>query len=149
MKKLALATALLAVAFGSTAHAQLTTLKHVWTVPGIMSNGVGLDTFIVCTNGGTGTQEIGVETYGANGGFLTAVSLMVAANATVVFGTDTATGITVDGNMGVIVTRGHARIMALSNKGVVCSAFLADTQGSFPTATASLSIVKAFKQKGD
>jgi hypothetical protein len=39
--------------------------------------------------------------------------------------------------------------MATTNKGILCSAFLADSTSPVPGTMASLTVAKAFKQKGD
>ena len=64
-----LAALALVLALGSTAHAQLVGLQHVWTVPGLMNTASGLGTFIACTNGGTITATIGVDVYDPVGSF--------------------------------------------------------------------------------
>jgi hypothetical protein len=47
------------------------------------------------------------------------------------------------------LTKGTARIMATEAKGVVCSAYLADSVSPIPSGMVALTIAKKTKQKGD
>jgi hypothetical protein len=47
------------------------------------------------------------------------------------------------------VSKGLAQILASATKGVICSAYLADTFNALPTSFAPLTIAKKTKQKGD
>lgn len=126
--------------FSSYAQAQINTAApagyaHVWSIPGVVNN-LGVGTYFACTNAGANSATIGVQVFGPAGGAsinnfnLTAIS--VASGATVLFGTSSAIGLSVDGNLAVgAVTKGSARIVATTSRGILCSAFLADL-GSAP-----------------
>jgi hypothetical protein len=138
----------------SAAQGQLVGLNHVWTVGGAQSTAGGFDTFITCTNANTSSETIGVEMYDAAGNFVdTDGGITVAPNGTVRFGTNTGSAsIAVDGlilNPPIIITRGSARVLSSATKGIICSAFLADTSGLTPVSAVSLTIAKKTKQKGD
>lgn len=147
-KVLSLIGLLTVLGVGAQANAQLTTLIHVWSVPGAMQTSNGIGTYVACTNGGTATQEIGVEMYGSTGTFLGSSSLSVAASATIIFGSANAAGISVDGNLGTGNFKGHARVKASTSRGVLCSAFLADYSSPTPLFMTNLSVIKKFSQKG-
>jgi hypothetical protein len=145
------AALVLALALGSTAHAQLFGLRHVWTVPGVMNTAYGLSTFIACTNSTTSNQIIGAEFYdGCCGNLTGSGSLSVAPDGTIILGPTNAIGIFVDVliNTG-IMEKGHAKVKASTARGVLCSAFLADSMNDIPTGMVSLSVVKPSRQKGD
>src|SRR5438876_2161920 len=66
------------------------TTVHLYSVPGIINNGV-LATFFACTSTDTATMQVGVELFFSAGGApandAAATSLSVAPGATVIFGT--------------------------------------------------------------
>jgi hypothetical protein len=118
-----------------------------------MATGGGFGTFIACTNGTTSSQTVGVEFYNPVGGLVDDGSLTVPPTATVLFGTNPGSvTLAVDINVNPtnqVVTKGYARVLASTASGILCSAFLADTVNATPISTASLTVAKAFKQKGD
>jgi hypothetical protein len=156
---LALALFVFVVGFGTSARAQILGLTHVWTVPGAMQTGGCVGTFVMCTNGSTAATTVGVEMFGPVGNALgNAVTITVAPNASVMFGTGLASAISIDGNLATgVFTRGHARVYAQSPKGIMCAAYLAEecnntqTPGSAgtPTMMVSLPVIKKTSQKGD
>jgi hypothetical protein len=149
MRTRILAAVAVALSLSGAAHAQLASLSHVWSVPGVMSTSSGLGTYIACSNGGALTQAIGVEVYGPAGALVADDSISVAPNATVLFGTVAALGLPVDVNLATgTVTKGHARIYG-SSRGVLCSAFLADATAAIPASTVNLSVVKKTSQRGE
>ena len=83
----------------------------------------GEATVFACTNASTSSQTVGVEVYGAGGTFVADDSLTVAPNATVLFATDAIPNVAWDVNMNVgVLSKGSARIMASSSKGIICTA---------------------------
>lgn len=135
--------------FGVTANAQTVGLVHTWTVPGVMNTVSGLSTYIACTNGGTASSTVAVDIYGPTGAFVVGNSSTVGPNATVLFGTTPSASLAVDVAVGPgILSKGHARVLASTTRGLVCSAFLADASTSPPGSMTSLSVVKKFSQKG-
>ena len=141
-----LAALTFSLAVGSTAHAQLSGLTHVLTVPGVMNNIAGPATLIPCTNGGSSSGTIGVDLYDQTGTYVVSGSISVVPNRTVTFGTSVVANQTIDVNLGVgLITRGHMRILASPSKGIICSAFLVDAGTGTPQA--ALAVVKKFTQK--
>jgi len=131
---------------GGAAHAQLAGLLHVHSVPGVINTGLGVATMIACTNGGTSTATIGVEVYGSTGTYVSGGSLPVATKATVLFATSAVTNQSVDVNVNSgVLTKGHARVVASTTRGIVCSPFLVDAGTGGPLA--ALAIMKKYAQK--
>ena len=113
---------------------------------------MGLGTYFACTNGDTASVSIGVEVFGqagtsANNPLSTAVS--IAPQASVLFGTTAAAGVSTDVNLlpGAI-QKGSAHILATSKK-VVCTAFVIDPFSNPPISMVNLTIAAKGKQKGD
>jgi hypothetical protein len=125
---------------------------HVFSVPGVVSHN-GTSTFFACTNAGAATVQIGVEVFGqdgSSGNDPSATSLGIGSGGTVLFGTTSANGINVDSNLGVTaLSKGSARILATTARGILCTAFIADIAGTPPTSMTNLSIVKKATQQGD
>src|SRR5947209_4131312 len=90
------------------------TTFHLYSVPGIIGGG-GLRTYFSCTSTDTATMQVGVELFFAPGGApandAAATSLSVAPGATVMFGTGTAAGLSIDSNLGDGFSNGSARIL--------------------------------------
>jgi hypothetical protein len=108
-------------------------------------------TFVACTNAGTATATIGVQMFGPAGGVVgaTASTIAVAPNASVIFGSSSANGISVDGNLATgIFSKGSARVCASTSKGILCDAFLAEQSGTAPLVTMNLPVFKKTSQKG-
>jgi hypothetical protein len=123
---------------------------HIYSVPLTMT---GADRpFFVCTNTADAAIRVGVEVFNALGGVTndpSATSLSVAASGTVLFGS-AAVGLSIDSNLASgFVSKGSARVLATESKGIICTAFLADTGNDPPTSMVQLNIVKKLKQKGD
>lgn len=126
---------------------------HVYSVPGVNSAG-GLGTFFACSNTTDATIRVGVEVFGFAGGAAlndpSATSLDVAPGGSVIFGTGAAAGISISSNIGAgLISKGLARILATEKKGIICSAYLADTGNAPPTSMADLKVVAKAKQRGD
>jgi hypothetical protein len=124
--------------------------NHLYSVPGVMNNGV-LATYFSCTSTDTVTMQVGVELFGPAGGSpgndAVATSLSVAAGATVIFGTSAAAGISISSSLGgPIMSKGSARILATSKK-LACTAFVADPGNAPPTSGWQLTIIKKTTQK--
>jgi hypothetical protein len=146
---LSTATLLLGLLFAGAAHAQPATLKHVWTVPGVLETDK-LASFIFCTNASTSTQTVRVEVYGPTGALISGFPSSVPPAGTVSFGTTVPVGFPVDVNIGTgNFTGGHARVLATRGNGILCSAFLSDTTSAAPVTMTSLPVVKKVSQKGD
>ena len=127
------------------------TTFHLYSVPGVIAGG-GLETYFSCTSTDTATMQVGVELFAAPGGApdndAAATSLSVAAGATVMFGTGTAAGLSIDSNLGGGgVSKGSARILATSKK-LACTAFIADAGNAPPTSMVHLDMISKLKQKG-
>jgi hypothetical protein len=161
MKKHVLASALLAalLSAGSPAPAGVVDspipapfTRHVFTVPGVVESGLGLDAFFSCTNLDSVAVTVGVELFLGIGGpavnDATATSLAVAPGATVRFGTSPAVGLTVASVIGPVglSSPGSARILATSTK-IACTAFVADGSSAPPTSGWQLTIIAKTKQK--
>ena len=125
---------------------------HVWSIPGALHY-AGLATFVACTNGATANATVGVQVFGPTGTSLndpTATQIVTAPGATVLFGTSNAAALAVDSNLATgQFSKGSARVLASTSKGILCSAWLADVGGIPPISTTSLTIVKKTAQKGD
>ena len=127
------------------------TTYHLYSVPGVIAGG-GLDTYFSCTSTeATATIQAGVEIFASPGGAAAndaaATSLPVGPGATVIFGTSSAVGISINSNLGAGgFSKGSARILATSKK-LVCTAFLADPGNAPPTSMAQLTIIAKLKQK--
>src|SRR2546426_8329797 len=126
---------------------------HLWSVPGVMGIGV-LETFFPCTNTTGAPIRVGIEVFGPAGGAAandpSATSLNVVAGATVLFGTNGAAGLSVDGTLGAgFISKGSARVLATAKSGIICGAFLADPSNAPPASMTTLMVVKKTKQKGD
>jgi hypothetical protein len=147
MKKfLSLMGLLGALSVSGAAHAQLAGLTHVHSVPGVLNNGAGVATIIACTNGGTSTATIGVEVYGSTGTYVSGGSLPVASKATILFATSAVTNQSVDVNVNTgVLTKGHARVVGSTTRGIVCSPYLVETATGAPLA--ALAIMKKYTQK--
>jgi hypothetical protein len=123
--------------------------QHVYSVAGAMHTG-NLATFVQCTNADTSSVTTGVQVFGPTGVSLnnpvtSAVSM--AVGSTVLFGTQTAAGFSVDADLGTgPFSKGSARILASSKK-IICTAWTADVSTNPPVSTTSLTIVKGVKQK--
>jgi hypothetical protein len=125
--------------------------KHVFTVPGVIS-ATGLGTFFSCTNLDAVPVTVGVEVFGSFGGGsindASATSLSVAPGGTVMFGTTSAAGLSINSNVGPgAFSKGSARILATSKK-LACTAFVADTTSAPVASGWQLTIIpKGTKQK--
>ena len=123
---------------------------HVYSVPGGIEGG-GLGTYFSCTSTDTATMQVGVELFGSAGGApendAAATSLSVAAGATVMFGTQSAVGLSIDSNLGGGGSKLSARILATSKK-LICTAFLADRGNAPPTSMVHLDVISKLKQRG-
>src|SRR5439155_16025806 len=112
--------------------------------------GGGLGTYFSCTSTDTATMQVGVELFASPGGApvndAAATSLSVGPGATVIFGTGSAAGISIDSNLGGLFSKGSARVLATSKK-LACTAFLADAGNAPPTSMAQLTIIKKTTQK--
>jgi hypothetical protein len=145
------ALTLAAVGPATTAHAQAP-LAPLFTVPGVVNAGA-LGTFFACTNDDTVAQSVGIDIFGQGGSQLvvaTSNAVSLSPQATILFGTQTALGLTIDGpafNPGII-TKGSARILSTTKK-IACTAFVADTNGTPPVSMTNLTIAYKGKQKGD
>jgi hypothetical protein len=123
---------------------------HLWTVPGVINN--GLTTVFLCTNASSSTITVGVEVFGDagtsnNDPAVTAIA--IAPSVTRIFITKPILSFDYNAALGVgIVHHGSARILA-TGKGVICTALLATSAGTTPTTLGNLTIVKKTKQKGD
>jgi len=154
-----LSLALTSLAFAGVVDSPLPVLSagqttyHLFTVPSTIASG-GIETFFGCTSlEETATIQVGVELFGPAGGApgndAAATSLSVAASGTVLFGS-AAVGLFPDSNPGIpFLSKGSARILATESRGIICTAFLADTGSDPPTSMVHLNIVKKTKQKGD
>lgn len=125
---------------------------HLYTVPGAIAGG-GLDTFFACTNTTSANIRVGVELFGPPGGAAfndpSATSLDFQPGGTHIFGTSAAVGISVTSDLGGGFSKGSARILATAKRGIICTAFLADSGNAPPTSMTTLTIVKKRTQKGD
>jgi hypothetical protein len=103
------------------AHAQLNSpvpagFNHLYSVLGVINSG-GVGTYIDCTSTSTGVQTITVQAFDETGNLAGSASLAVAAGKTVRFGTQDASGLLEDSNLGATaINAGAARI--LSYRGV-------------------------------
>jgi hypothetical protein len=123
---------------------------HQYSVPGVISQ-TGLGTFFSCTSTAASPIQVGVEVFGAAGGGPSndpvASSLSVGPGATVTFGTQSASGISISSNLGPgPVSKGSARILATS-KSLICTAFVADVTTAPVASLAHLTIIAKTKQK--
>lgn len=125
------------------------TTLHLYSVPGVMSL-TGVETFFACTSTDAVPIQVGVEMFGSGGGApfndAAATSLTVAPGATVIFGTISAVGISVNSSVGPVGSKGSARILATS-KNLICTVFAADPFNAPPTSMTYLTIVRKTKQK--
>jgi hypothetical protein len=127
------------------------TLAPLFTVPGVVNTGT-LGTYFACTNTDAVPVTVGVEVFGQGGSsgnnpLTTAISL--GPQATVMFGTQIANGLSVDAALNPgFITKGLAHILTTSKK-VACSAYLADSSGNPPISMTTLTIAAKGKQKGD
>ncbi len=124
--------------------------NHLYTVPGVNSASF-METFFSCTSmEKAATIQVGVEVFGSPGGppanGAAATSLSVAPGATVVFGTGSAAGVSIDSNLLAGFIRGSARILATSKK-LACTAFMAEPTTVPTTSMVHLTIIKKTKQK--
>src|SRR5439155_12038286 len=128
-----------------------TTTLHLYSVPGVIAGGGGLETFFGCTSTDTAPMQVGVELFCSAGGApcndAVATSLSVAPGATVIFGTGGAAGISINSNLGGGFSKGSARILATSKK-LACTAFVADAGNAPPTSMVHLDMISKLKQKG-
>src|SRR6058998_905684 len=80
------------------------TTAHLYSVPGVIGGGGGLGTYFSCTSTDMATMQVGVELFFAPGGApandAAATSLSVAPGATVMFGTGSAAGLSIDSSLG-------------------------------------------------
>src|SRR5207244_189218 len=126
------------------------TTFHLYSVPGVIANGQGLDTFFSCTSlEQTASMQVGVELFFAGGGApsndAAASSLTLAPGATRIFGTGAAVGISINSNLGGFGSE-SARILATSKK-LACTVFVADNGNIPPTSMVQLTIIAKTKQK--
>lgn len=125
------------------------TTLHLYSAPGIIAGG-GVGTFFACTSTDSTNMQVGVELFGPGGGApgndAAATSLTLAPGATVIFGTGSAAGISIDSNLGGFFSKGLARILATSKK-LACNGFIADRGNDPPTSIVYLTIIKGTKQK--
>ena len=124
---------------------------HLYSVPGVLATGT-LRTFFACTNTSSANIRVGVEIFSQVGGpganDPSATSLELPPGATRIFGS-AALGIPVDSSVVGPISKGSARILATSKKGIICTAFVANPGNDPPTSMAQLTIVAKTKQKGD
>ncbi len=127
------------------------TTLHIYSVPSVIGGGGGLSTYFGCTSTDTATMQVGVELFLSAGGApandAAATSLTVGPGATVIFGTSSAVGISVNSSLGGGFSKGSARILSTSKK-VACTAFLADPSTAPPATMVYLTIIKKTRQKG-
>ena len=124
------------------------TTLHLYSVPGVLANGQGLDTFFSCTSTDTATMQVGVELFSFLGwstnqrcrGDLPERR----PGATVTFATGAAAGISINSNLAG--GNGSARILATSKK-LACTAFVADNGNALPRLSFSSTIIAKLKQK--
>jgi hypothetical protein len=123
---------------------------HLYSVPFAITG--ANRPYFLCTNTTDQAIRVGVEGFAAPGGFAindaSATSLSVPPSGTVLFGS-AAVGLSVDSNPGIFASKGSARVLATASKGIICTAFLADTGNDPPTSMVQLNIVKKTKQNGD
>ncbi len=145
--RLLVATSLVLVTAFGTANAQLTPR---FVVPGVMNTGP-LGTFFFCTNPSEAPVAVGIQVLAADGTPINVpsdTSGLLGPHTTIMFGTDVASGLSVEQNLAVgIVDHGSAQIVGSSYR-IACSVFLADRYSNPPSSMTTLSVVKG-KQKGD
>jgi hypothetical protein len=151
-----LVAAALTLAVAAPASAAVV-LAPLFTVPGLINHGT-LATYFACTNADTVAATVGVEVFDQGGIQLTNESsnaTSLAPHATILFGTQTSLALVIDCELGATcasapgdVTKGSAIILTSSKK-IVCTAFVADSNGSPPASMTNLTIVRKGKQKGD
>jgi hypothetical protein len=118
---------------------------HLWSVPGVVSN--GLSTVFSCTNTTSNPIIVGVEVFGAAGGAALndadATSLALGPGATGMFGTSAFAGFVVDSLLlPGLVHKGSARILASAGTGISCSAVLSNSETAPPVAMTNLTVAK-------
>jgi hypothetical protein len=155
---LALGSTLAFVLTGTSAFAQIDSTPpllmgqrsfHIYSVPFVRSGGV--EPFFECTNTSDVAIRVGIEAFSGGGLAFndpSATSLDIPPSGTRLFGPTNA-WVGPDGDPGIAVSRGSARILATQKKGIICTAFLADVFNAPPTSMVHLTIVAKLKQKGD
>jgi len=117
----------------------------VFSVPGAV-NSAGMGTYITCT--ALTAQSITATMFNASGNAAGTATLSVAANASVTFGTTSASAFVVNSSLGSPnIDKGYVEISSTS-KSVICSALIADIANSPPSSMASLPVISHTKQKG-
>ena len=129
------------------------TSRALFTVSGVTTAG-GIGTYFSCTSAATVSILVSVELFDAAGttpiNDASAVSVNLAPGATVVFATQNENDAFCNAVLlgaPVFLSGGSARILA-TQKGLVCSAFLADAYNAPPTSMVPLNVVAKNKQKG-
>ena len=122
--------------------------KHVFSVPGIINNGVV--TVISCTNGTAASLQVGVEWFKKDGTSVGVSSLSIAAGATANFATDSVTALITDALMPLPVTlkSGSARVLSTTTNGIFCTAFVMDRVNDPAVPMMPLLVTGPKKQKG-
>ena len=100
---------------------------------------------------------VGVEGFGPDGGAAlndaSATSVSVAPGGTVTFSTQGTVAFVVDAMLGVIVTRGSARVLTTAgvkaSQGILCSAVLYDWTAYIPVSMTALPVIRKTTQQGD
>lgn len=155
------AFALAITAAASSAYAQINspppTLMgqpsyHLYTVPGVTTS--GMETFFACTNVTSANIRVGVEIFGFAGGAAfndaSASSVDIAAGGAALFGTSPTVWVSISSDLAPgPISKASARILATANKGIICTAYLADPGNYPPTSMADLAVVAKTKQRGD
>ena len=99
-----------------------------------------------------GQQDVAVQVYDAEGNGVDdpiATKLTLQPGETKMFGTIATFMVTTDEDLGLAaITNGSARILS-TDKGLVCSAFVANLSGPTPMALVTLPLFKSTKQQGD
>ena len=107
-----------------------------------------------CTNGLSSPVIVGIEVFGpAGGAAASAGDLAVDPGETVVFSTGQTLAFEGDCNIGVLVTKGVARVLTTANfkasQSILCSAILADRQSDPPASITTLPVIRKTTQQGD
>jgi hypothetical protein len=121
--------------------------KVVFSVPGIMNTST-LATYFSCTAVGT-SATVTVEAFQNTGTQTGSATTTIAANNSVMFGTSSSAGLSVDQILGSSpIGKGYAQIVSTSAS-LICAAYIAEVNGAPPTTMVSLPVLKKTKQKGD
>ena len=121
--------------------------KHVFSVPGIINN--GLVSVISCSSASTVSLNVGVEWFRKNGTSVGVSSLTIPAGETRSFAT-AGPAFPVDALMPGpdTIKSGAARVLSTTSSGLLCNAFLMDPLNDPPNRLMPLLITGPKKQKG-